>query len=130
MALPVIFGFTPPSPWRTTRWKDGRSRLLLPFKPEICNRKGDIHGGASAALVDLAMSLAIRSQTDGVAGLSTISMTINYLDPGQGALTATGKVTKFGRTIAIAEAQVHAEDGSLVVQASGAFRLIWPKPAG
>jgi uncharacterized protein (TIGR00369 family) len=106
--------------------KDGTSLLRLPARPENTNRKGDVHGGASATLADLAMSQAVRSAADGIAGLSTISMTVNFLDAAQGTVIAKGRVLRVGRTIGVAEATVETEDGRVVVHASGSFRLIRP----
>ncbi len=108
----------------TVEAADGRALLRMAFKAEFGNRKGDVHGGVLATLVDLAMSQAIRSLKPDLAGLSTINMTINYLEPASGNMTARGKAIKVGGSIGIAEATCETDDGVVVVQASGAFRMI------
>ena len=108
----------------TVEAADGRSLLRMAFRGEFGNRKGDVHGGVLATLVDLAMSQAIRSLKPDLAGLSTINMTINYLEPASGCMTARGKAIKVGGSIGIAEATCEAQDGRVVVQATGAFRMI------
>ena len=110
----------------TVEAADGRSRLAFTFRPELGNRKGDVHGGVLATLVDLAMSQAIRSNATGIAGMSTINMTVNYLDVASGNLTVRGRTIKLGRTIGVGEATCETADGRIVVQASGAFRMIRP----
>ncbi len=103
---------------------DGRSRLRYVFKLEHGNRKGDVHGGVLATLMDLAISQAIRSLAPDIAGLSTINMTVNYVETARGDLVARGRVIKVGRTIAVGEATCETADGTVCVQATGAFRII------
>ena len=111
----------------TVEAAEGRTLLRFTFRPEFGNRKGDVHGGVLATLMDLAISQAIRSAARGIAGLSTINMTVNYLDTATGNLTARGRIIKVGRTIGVGEATCETADGRLVVQATGTFRLIQSK---
>lgn len=108
----------------TVEMADGRTLLTMPFRPELGNRKGDVHGGVLATLVDLAMAQAIRSLKPDLAGMSTINMTVNYLDTASGDLTARGRAVKVGSTIGIGEATCETADGRVVVHATGAFRMI------
>ena len=111
----------------TVEAAEGRALLRFAFKPEYGNRKGDVHGGVLATLADLAMSQAIRSLAPGIAGMSTINMTVNYLDTASGDLVARGRAIKIGRTIGVGEATCETADGRVVMQATGAFRLIGHK---
>lgn len=113
----------------TVEAANGRSLLRYRFAAEHGNRKGDVHGGVYATIIDLAISQAIRSLRPELAGLSTINLTVNYLDTASGDLIARGKALKVGGSIAIGEATCETEDGRVVVQASGAFRLIRHKTA-
>jgi len=113
----------------TVEAADGRTFLRFPYRLEHGNRKGDVHGGALATMADIAMSRAVRSLAPDIAGLSTISMTINYLDTASGDLIARGRAIKVGRTIGVAEATCETADGRVVVHATGSFRLIRPRPA-
>lgn len=108
----------------TVEAADGRAVVRFEFKPEFGNRKGDVHGGVLATLADLAMSQAIRSRRTDLAGLSTINMTVSYLEPASGSVIARGRAVKVGGSIAFAEATCETEDGTIVVQATGAFRMI------
>jgi len=109
--------------------KEGRSEVVLGVLEATRNYKGETHGGVIAALMDIAMSRAVRSVDPDVWGLSTISMTVNYLVPGLGTLLARGHVVRCGRTIAVAEAEIAGEDGTEVARASGVFRVIRNAPA-
>ena len=113
----------------TMEAKDGRSLLRFDFRPEHGNRKGDVHGGILATLVDIAMSQAIRSLRPELRGSSTISITVNYLETASGQILARGKAIRVGGSIAVAEATCEAEDGRVLVHATGSFRMIRHKEA-
>jgi len=113
----------------TVEAADGKSLLRFTFEPEYGNRKGDVHGGVLATLADLAMSQAIRSLAADIAGMSTINMTVNYLDTASGNLVARGRIVKLGRTIGVGEATCEDAHGRVVIQATGAFRMIRHKKA-
>jgi uncharacterized protein (TIGR00369 family) len=108
----------------TVEAAEGCTVLQFGHRPEFGNRKGDVHGGVLATLVDLAMAQALRSLAPDLAGTSTVQMSINYLEPASGRLTARGHVIKLGRTLGIAEATVEDEGGRAVVHATGSFRMI------
>ena len=108
----------------TVEAAEGRTLLRFTFRTEFGNRKGDVHGGVLATLMDLAISQAIRSAAPGIAGLSTINMTVNYLEPASGDLIARGRAIKVGGSIGIGEFTCETTDGRLVATATGAFRMI------
>lgn len=105
---------------------DGHATLAYAFDEAFGNRKGDVQGGVLASLIDIAMSEAIRSTLDDAAfrGLSTLSMTVNYLDVAQGDLTARGTATRVGKSTAFATAEIHDKAGNLVATGQGSFRII------
>jgi uncharacterized protein (TIGR00369 family) len=106
---------------------EGHSLLRMPFRVEIGNRKGDIHGGVIASLIDLAAGRSVRSTQTGLVGLSTISLTTNYLRPGRGDLIARGECLRAGRSIGYATAILEDAQGKPVAQGNGAFRIILPR---
>lgn len=103
---------------------DGSATLDLAFSQAFGNRKGDVHGGVLAGLIDIAMSEAIRSTLSDFRGLSTISMTVNYLDVARGDLTAVGTVARIGKSTAFAAAEVRDRTNKLVATGQGSFRII------
>jgi uncharacterized protein (TIGR00369 family) len=108
----------------------GRARLDYVFDPAYGNRKGDVQGGVLAGMIDIVMSEAIRSIVDekdgrdSYRGMSTITMTVNYLDVAQGDLTAAGRADRVGKTTGFASAEVRNRAGKLVATGQGTFRII------
>jgi uncharacterized protein (TIGR00369 family) len=108
---------------------EGRCSVWLDSKKGAHNPKGDVHGGALAALCDMAMARAVRSANLELWGLSTVSLTINYLEPVGGDVTAHARMTKNGGTLAFAEVEILSGDGARSIHATGVFRKIREKRA-
>ncbi len=104
--------------------KDGRSRIVMPHRPEIENRKGDAHGGVVASLLDVSMTNAVRGAVENILGLATVSANFNYLAPARGMLIGHGKVLKIGGAIAVASADIVDESGAVVAHGVGNIRII------
>jgi uncharacterized protein (TIGR00369 family) len=102
----------------------GQSRLLLQSRGELENSRGEIHGGVVASLLDAAMGVAVRSALMSDGGATTVSLTVNYVAPGRGTLTARGRVVRQGRTLASAEATVTDADEQIVAHAVCTMRII------
>lgn len=103
---------------------EGRAVLVLPARPEVGNRFGNVHGGALATLVDGAMSNAILSalpRGDRIGG--TIELSIRFLEPATGSVRAEGRVLRLGGRIAFAQADVWDERGRMVATAQGSYAL-------
>lgn len=103
---------------------DGHSQVRLAFQPHLGNTRGDVHGGTIAAIVDAAMSQAVRSLVDTAMGIATMNMNLNYLAPAKGEITCKGVVIKRGRSIMFAEAEVTGENGEVACRASGSYRIL------
>ncbi len=106
---------------------EGKSEIRLPFRKEYGNTRGEMHGGAIAALVDAGMSQAVRSTIEPGSKVATITMTLNYLAPANGELTCRGAVVKGGRGVVFAEAEVTDERGQAVCRGSATYRVAPPK---
>jgi uncharacterized protein (TIGR00369 family) len=102
---------------------DGRALVRLPHKPELCNSRGEIHGGAQESLLDVALSQAIRSVLPAGSQVATITLTCNHLAAGHGDLTARGQVVQTGRSVATAEGHVEDAAGTRVACALGTYRV-------
>ena len=85
---------------------DGHSQVRLRFQPHLGNSRGDVHGGTVAAIIDAAMSQAVRSLVDREVGVATMTMNLNYLAPAKGEIICKGTVIKRGRSIMFTEAEV------------------------
>ena len=103
---------------------DGRSQVRLRFQPQLGNSRGDVHGGTVAAIIDAAMSQAVRSLVDLEMGVATMTMNLNYLAPAKGEIICKGRVIKRGRSIMFTEADVFGEDGALACRATASYRIL------
>jgi uncharacterized protein (TIGR00369 family) len=80
-----------------------------------------VHGGLVCTLLDSAAGSAVQSTLPAGVSYTSIEIKVNYLRPvhaQSGRLLAHGWVTKPGRRVAFAEADVRDADGKLVATAS------------
>lgn len=103
---------------------EGRSQVRLKFQPHLGNSRGEVHGGTVAAIVDAAMSQAVRSLVDKALGVATMTMNLTYLAPARGEIVCKGTVIKRGRSVMFTEAEVLGEDGELACRASASYRIL------
>lgn len=103
---------------------EGRSQVRLKFQPNLGNSRGEVHGGTVAAIVDAAMSQAVRSLVDKALGVATMTMNLTYLAPARGEIVCKGTVIKRGRSVMFTEAEVLGEDGELACRASASYRIL------
>lgn len=90
--------------------------MLLPFREELEQPMGIVHGGALATLIDVVVVPAIGSAYPASTGFSTIDMHIQYLSSlkGEDAL-AEGWIVKRGRRIVFCEAEIIGTESSKVI---------------
>jgi uncharacterized protein (TIGR00369 family) len=86
------------------------------------NRHGNAHGGLIAALVDTAMGMATRA-SGAYENLGTANLTINYLRPARGRITAHARVRRSGRTLAFCDAEVLDDTQRTLATASAVFAV-------
>ncbi len=137
MSLPTNAARFPElSPERAERWKDfpswerpvfpaflgfqledvreGYARMRLPYRPELDQPLGVVHGGALAALIDTVVVPAIGSAYEEHMGLLTLDMQIQYLGSiVQQDAIAEGWVEKRGGSICFCRAEVRDASGEL-----------------
>lgn len=92
----------------------GVSEISLPYRADLTQQKGFVHGGIIGMIADSAAGYAAYSLMPPSASLVTVEYKMNILAPARGALVARGKVIKSGRTLTVARAEVYAEDGTHV----------------
>lgn len=101
-------------------------RMRLPFRPELEQPAGVVHGGALATLADTVVVPAIGAAYGPEVQYMTVTMTINY----QGAVVGTdtvaeGWVTRRGRTMAFCRAEATSA-GKPVFEASLVYAIRQP----
>ena len=99
---------------RLARVAAGEVEVALPFRDDLTQQKGFVHGGIIGMIADTACGYAAFSLMPAGGSLVTVEYKMNILKPGRGALRALGTVIRPGRTLTVARAEVYAEDGSHV----------------
>jgi len=100
----------------------GTLTVTMPMRPELERRLGggQFHGGPIAAFIDTVGDWAIGMALGG--GVPTINLRVDYLRPATGAaLTATARVRRTGRTVALVDVDVHDEQQTLVAVGRGTY---------
>ena len=89
----------------------GRVEVTLPWRDDLTQQKGFIHGGIIGMIADTACGYAAYSLMPADSSLVTVEYKINILAPALGALVARGEVIRAGRTLTITRGEVYAQDG-------------------
>ena len=92
----------------------GHVEVALPWREDLTQQKGFIHGGIIGMIADTACGYSSFSLMPADCSLVTVEYKINILTPALGSLVAKGQVVKPGRTLTIARAEVYSEDGKHV----------------
>ena len=91
--------------------EDGRAELRFPVQERIKIPGDRVQGGIVCSMLDMAMAFAEDGQ------LATASLHVDILRPAKGAfLTVVGHVTRRGRRIIFAEAEMRDDQGRVVAR--------------
>ena len=87
----------------------GAVAIALPVGPRVSQQHGFVHAGAVSTIADAAAGFAALTLMPPSAGVLTAEFKINLMAPARGeTLVASGLVLKPGRTLTVAQAEVHA----------------------
>src|SRR5580765_1746862 len=100
---------------RVVHMKDGEAEAAIELAPHHTNNRGVAHGGVVSSLLDSAMGAAVISAIPKEWWCATTGLSIQFVAGArEGALTATGKVMRRGRSIAFVQGEAHDAAGQLV----------------
>lgn len=104
----------------------GKVVLDLPFRADLCQQNGFLHGGVVGAIADVAGGYAAYSVFGDSDDVLTVEYKLNLMRPAAGErLRATGEVLRAGRTLTVCDLKVHAmREGEEVLCASGQQTLM------
>lgn len=106
----------------------GRVDVVLPWRDDLTQQKGFVHGGIIGMIADTACGYSAFSLMPAGCSLVTVEYKINILRPARSGLVARGQVLKPGRTLTIARAEVYAEDGSHVASMQQTLMMLAGTP--
>jgi uncharacterized protein (TIGR00369 family) len=106
----------------------GAVEIALPFREDLTQQKGFVHGGIIGMIADTACGYAAYSLMPADCSLVTVEYKINILAPATSALTARGAIVKAGRTLTIARAEVYAQDGKHIATMQQTLMMLPGRP--
>lgn len=103
-------------------------RMRLPFRPELEQPAGVVHGGAIATLIDTVVVPAVGAAYDPDWRYMTLSMNVQYLGAvvGEDAI-AEGWVTQRGRSIVFCQAEVTTASGRPAATGTLTYKVSPPR---
>ena len=105
--------------------RPGYSKFRLPFRQELTQPMGVMHGGAFAAVADSAVAIALWGLVGMDKIFTTIEMKINFIAPvASGEVIAEGNIVHCGRTTAIGDVTLKNEEGRLVGKALATYMIL------
>lgn len=93
----------------------------------VYNPIGMVHGGLACTLLDSAAGCAVHSTLPAGFGYSSIEIKVNFLRPihlHTGEILARGRVTKPGKRVAFAEADLCDANGTILATATSSCLVI------
>jgi uncharacterized protein (TIGR00369 family) len=106
----------------------GQVEVALPFRDDLTQQKGFIHGGIIGMIADTACGYAAFSLMPADCSLVTVEYKINILAPARGSLVARGEVLRPGRTLTVTRGEVYSEDGKHVASMQQTLMMLAGTP--
>jgi len=106
----------------------GYVEIALPWRADLTQQKGFVHGGILGMIADTACGYSAFSLMPADCSLVTVEYKINILAPARGPLVAKGQVVKPGRTLTVARAEVYSEDGKHVASMQQTLMMLAGTP--
>lgn len=106
---------------RVTDHDDGSVELALATTTDHNNEVGLVHGGIVGFLLDGAMGRAVGRTLEPGQICATVQLSVQYLLPAAGTISARSRTLRRGRTTAFMEAECVREDGKVVARGHGTW---------
>jgi uncharacterized protein (TIGR00369 family) len=106
--------------------EEGRVVLRVPVGEYHYNPLGSVHGGIIATMLDTTCGCVVHTTLPAGVGYTSLDLSTRFLKPAtmaSGLLTAEGSLVSRGRRIAVAEARLTDERGTLLAHATSTCML-------
>lgn len=106
----------------------GYVEIELPYRDDLTQQKGFIHGGVLGMIADTACGYSAFSLMPAGCSLVTVEYKINILAPARRSLVAKSHVIKPGRTLTIARAEVYTDEGAHIASMQQTLMMLADTP--
>ncbi len=106
-----------------------RSSVRLGFElgQRHCQGNGVVQGGVLGVLLDFAIAFAVMMRLPLGAGAGTVSLSTQIMRAaGPGSGTVSGRIERYGRTLAFGSAELHGSDGKGAIATATAVMALLP----
>lgn len=111
--------------------RDSYCRMRLPYRPELNQPAGVVHGGALATLVDTVVVPAVAAVYEERPALLTVTMNLQYLGAVvEEDVVAEGWVEQRGRSTVFCRAEVRTTAGRLTTTGTLVYAVRHPSGGG
>jgi uncharacterized protein (TIGR00369 family) len=124
---PLFFGIRIPLAaalgMRSEHIEPDRVRARLPYRQDLTNSAGAVHGGAMMALLDCLLAAASRSVDPLGLRAVTIDLTTHFVASTRGEVLGEARCLRRG-ALAFAQGELRDPEGRLLATATGTFKLL------
>jgi uncharacterized protein (TIGR00369 family) len=100
-----------------------RVTARLPYRADLTNSAGNVHGGAMMALFDCLLAAAARSHDPAGMRAITVDLTTHFVASTRGELFGEARCLRRG-SLAFSQGELRDADGRLLATATGTFKLM------
>jgi uncharacterized protein (TIGR00369 family) len=113
-----------PGRWEFLSSRDAHAEMSWSPTPDMANPFGSVHGGIIATVIDESCGAALMPLIEAPSA-PTVALSVEYLHAVQigGSYTVLSQIVRKGRAIAIADAHIENEEGTMLVRAPASFRF-------
>ena len=106
---------------------EGFARFRMPFRKELTQAYGVVHGGAIATLADTAVAFAMMTMIQPGERVTTVEFKINFLAPvTEEEMIGEARIINKGNRLALADMEVKRGDGKLIAKGLATYIILSP----
>jgi uncharacterized protein (TIGR00369 family) len=108
----------------------GFARFRMPFRKELTQAWGIVHGGAIASLADTAVAFALMTLIQPGQKVLTVEFKINFFSAvDSGEMIGEARAVYTGKRLVVADMEVKNEKGTLIAKGMATWAILGkPKP--
>jgi len=103
----------------------GFARFRMPFRKELTQAYGVVHGGAIATLADTAVAFAVMTLIQPGEKVTTAEFKINFFSAvTNGEMFGEGRAVYTGKRLVVADMEVKNENGKLLAKGIATYAIL------